>query len=370
MESYGEKLKLAREAKKLTVEVVARDTSITRQYIQALETEEEIVFPGEPYLVGFLKNYADYLGLDSGDLIRLYHSKQLQESPVPAELLLKEKPKFLMPLIVVLSVAAVAGLSCFLYFGVFKVPQMREEKAKVIADTTRIHQYSFDGTTQNVRLYKGDQILLPQESGSNVVLTVADTLAALSILTPAGTQVIDLSEERALDVDGDGDSEIILYVSDVSPTDASRGAEVRMLLKSAADGDVSLAYASGTSELRPDDIPVVAGDAKMPVIIEDTRAYPFTLNISFRGQCLFRYRSDNKDVVEDFYHSGDIINVTSNNRFRLWASNINTVKIQVIAGLSTKDLETGTAGAVSVEDIKWIRDPKNGLYRLVVDELD
>ena len=369
MESYGEKLKLAREAKKLTVETAARDTSITKQYILALESEEETVFPGEPYIIGFLKNYSDYLGIDSGELIRLYHSKQLQESPVPAELLLKEKPKFLIPLIVVLSCAAVVGLSCFLYFGVFKVPQLREEKAKVIAETTRTHQYQFDGTTQNVRLYKGDQILLPQESGSNIVLTVAETLSALSILTPAGTQVIDLSEERALDVDGDGDSEIILYVSDVSPTDASRGAEVRMLAKSAADGD-GLAGGASSSELRPDDIPVVSGDAKLPVLVEDTRAYPFTLNISFRGQCLFRFRSDNKDVIEDYYHSGDVINVTSNNRFRLWASNISTVKIQVIAGLSTKDLETGTAGAVSVEDVKWIRDPKNGLYRLVVDELD
>ncbi|UKI55449.1 MAG: hypothetical protein L6V90_12785 [Treponema succinifaciens] len=50
-------------------------------------------------------------------------------------------------------------------------------------------------------------------------------------------------------------------------------------------------------------------------------------------------------------------------------SNINALKIHVIAGLSSYDLEVGRAGEVQAEDIKWVRD-SDGKYRLVVLELD
>ena len=36
-------------------------------------------------------------------------------------------------------------------------------------------------------------------------------------------------------------------------------------------------------------------------------------------------------------------------------SNINALKIHVIAGLSSYDLEVGRAGEVQAEDIKWVR---------------
>ena len=31
------------------------------------------------------------------------------------------------------------------------------------------------------------------------------------------------------------------------------------------------------------------------------RAYPFTVNITFRGSCLFRSQADNKDIIEDYF---------------------------------------------------------------------
>ena len=93
------------------------------------------------------------------------------------------------------------------------------------------------------------------------------------------------------------------------------------------------------------------------------------MNVTFRGACLFRYRSDRKDSVEGYYKNGEVVNVSSNNGIRLWMSNINALKIQIIAGLSSYDLEVGRAGQVQAEDIKWIRD-NDGMYRLVVVELD
>src|SRR5574344_2170736 len=99
MESYGAILKKAREDKALDYETIVRETTITRQYLEALEAEDAAVFPGEPYLVGFLRNYSDYLGLNTDEILKLYHAKQIQESPVPEGLLAKQKPRYFLPLI-------------------------------------------------------------------------------------------------------------------------------------------------------------------------------------------------------------------------------------------------------------------------------
>ena len=372
MESYGALLRKAREEKKLSLSDVERETSIARHYLEALESEDVSAFPGEPYLVGFLKNYAVHLGLNGDDMLRLYHAIQIQQSPTPKELLEKRLPKFVIPLIVVLAILLVIGAGVWLYFVGINVPAILEARKQAQQVVIQPQQYEFKGDTQNTRLYAGDQILLPAESGEGkVVLTVKSTAGSLSIDTPAGTQVIDLSEEREIDINGDGMPEIILYVSDVDQHDGSRGAEVRMLLK---DKEASLLMekadlsADLTAEKSGSGISSNGSNGRT-VILEDTRAYPFTVNITFRGPCLFRMRSDNNEPEEGYYRSGEIVNVTSQNGLRIWASNINTMKIQVIAAQHSYDLEIGKAGAVKVEDIRWRRD-KDGRYRLVVEELD
>lgn len=373
MESYGQILKEAREKKELTVEQVERDTSITRQYILGLENEDFDAFPGEPYLVGFLKNYSAYLGVDSGELIKLYHAKRIQESPVPEELLKRSKPKFILPLVVSIVLAAILGTGAYLYFGVFKVPQMLKERALLVAETEKVHQYTFSGKIETHRLYVGDQILVPDGDGKgNAVLTVVSTIGSLTLETPVGPQVIDLSEERELDADGDGRNDFIIYLSDVSTSDEKHGAEVRMLLKDSANENFDLVDTQAEDgefdEPSKSASVIPTGTGRQVVILEDSRAYPFSLNITFRGPCLFRYRTDRNPYVQNPLKNGDIVNITASNGVRLWASNINALKIQVTAGVNTYDLEVGRAGQVQVEDIKWIRE--DGKYRLVVVELD
>ena len=103
--------------------------------------------------------------------------------------------------------------------------------------------------------------------------------------------------------------------------------------------------------------------------MEDNRAYPFTLNASFRGPCLFRDRVDNSQSVESYFARGDLFTATPRNGIRLWMSNFNTVKITIIADSKSFDLDIGAAGQIFVEDIKWIKDT-DGKYKLVVIELD
>ncbi|MCL2025894.1 MAG: DUF4115 domain-containing protein [Leptospirales bacterium] len=89
MESIGERLKAAREAKKMSAKEVSQDTNISLIYIEALEKENFEVFPGETYLVGFLRSYSDYLKLDSETILAAYKGYKIGESVTPLEELTK-----------------------------------------------------------------------------------------------------------------------------------------------------------------------------------------------------------------------------------------------------------------------------------------
>lgn len=362
MESYGAILRSKREEKGLDLDSVSRDTAIASSFLKALENEDTSVFPGEPYLVGFLRNYADYLGVDSAKVIQLYHSKTLQESPVPEGLIVRERPKFLIPLIIVLAVLLVAAGTVFC---VYTLRRNIEEKEAAVAleKSSQGKRYELLEKPMQTRLYKGDQLVLRTAEGE-VVITVAGTVGNLALETPAGVQRIELSEEIELDIDGDSLPDMIVYVSDVSSEENDRGAEARILVKSGTS--------SSLGETKLSDIPNAEDlpqGQNRTVVFEDTRAYPFTLRADFRGGCVFRYRLDRKETVEDYFTSGDTVNMTASNGIRLWISNGSTVKLQVLAASKTYDLGIAKAGQVVVQDVRWIKDT-DGKYKLVINELD
>ena len=54
MESYGELLKKTRESKEIDLDRASREISIEKRYLQGLEDEDNGVFPGDAYMIGFL----------------------------------------------------------------------------------------------------------------------------------------------------------------------------------------------------------------------------------------------------------------------------------------------------------------------------
>ena len=96
MNSIGEKLRAAREAKRLTIKDVVKDTNINPLYIDALEEEDFDKFPSETYIIGFLRSYTEYLKLDTDEIIQAYKGYKIGESITPIEELTKPtKPSFL-----------------------------------------------------------------------------------------------------------------------------------------------------------------------------------------------------------------------------------------------------------------------------------
>lgn len=67
-ESLGDKLKAAREARRLTLDQAADSTRVRAVYLQALENNDHSVMLSAAQGRGFLRIYADFLGLNLDDL--------------------------------------------------------------------------------------------------------------------------------------------------------------------------------------------------------------------------------------------------------------------------------------------------------------
>src|SRR5205823_6540837 len=88
MFEIGSSLREARERRGLQLTDVQRETRIRVRYLQALEEERFDLLPGEAYVKGFLRSYADALGLES----RLYLDEYATRFALPLEPELVPRP--------------------------------------------------------------------------------------------------------------------------------------------------------------------------------------------------------------------------------------------------------------------------------------
>lgn len=76
MFSMVNKLKEAREQKGITLAKASEDTRISKKFLESLEKEDYRIFPAEVYLKGFLRIYAQYLGLNPEEALEEYEKNK------------------------------------------------------------------------------------------------------------------------------------------------------------------------------------------------------------------------------------------------------------------------------------------------------
>ena len=75
MFEIGASLREARARRKLSYDQVEAETKIRAKYIRCMEDEQFDVLPSGTYVRGFLRTYADYLGLDGQLYVDEYNSR-------------------------------------------------------------------------------------------------------------------------------------------------------------------------------------------------------------------------------------------------------------------------------------------------------
>jgi len=77
-QTIGQRLKVEREDQRLTLEKVFEATRIRVPYLQALEADDLSVLPSPVQARGYLRNYAEFLGLDFDAILDEMHAMNMQ----------------------------------------------------------------------------------------------------------------------------------------------------------------------------------------------------------------------------------------------------------------------------------------------------
>jgi len=228
MESLGYKLREAREKHNYTLEQIARDTNISKGYLEALEEENFGVIPGDTYVLGFLRNYAEYLGLNPEELVGLYRNLRIQEQPMPmSELLQGSRPRPRSRAVaVILAVAVMAAAGVFLLVR-YVLPRGGEAVARQAEARPTAAPGEFVLSDEAItRWYsQGETVSVPID-GEHYRVSFAAIGDRLTLKVPGGTIDLTVGQTRQLDLDGDMASDIRTQLNDLDVTGSNRRANL------------------------------------------------------------------------------------------------------------------------------------------------
>jgi len=146
MFEIGGSLREARLKRNLTPADVQKAIRIRDRYLQALEEERWELLPGDAYVKGFLRTYADYLGLDGSLYVEEYNSRfaHPEEVPmVPERFARTGGPLggvgFLRPLVVIGAIVAIVAAVAAWQLSGSSSPKQRSQSTST-PTTTASHQ--------------------------------------------------------------------------------------------------------------------------------------------------------------------------------------------------------------------------------------
>lgn len=358
MKSLGDTLKTVREERGISMDQVVHETNISRNYLEALENEDFEEFPAEAYLIGFLRNYSDFLGLDADKIVGQFKNYKLSEEPTPIEELVGRPQgtaaRKILPWIVLAVALAAAGIfgipRLVARVGDFKEERARKiEEAKAPAEIREIHPAP--------PLWEGEirptDILVLEGPDGTLSLSVSGGEGSLAFSDTDGNIWSMILGEEIYIPDSQGKPAWRMYLKDLGLPGNGGIIEIQLLAEIIAEEDYiaqDVEPPSGEAERR----------RESQVIISAERPDRFTLEIAFNDFCLFRYKVDSQDSREDYYANDENFRLDIGRTLTIWASNAGALS----ARIGETELALGRRGEVVVGQIRWVLNQDSGAYDL------
>lgn len=376
MESFGERLKSAREAKKLSISDVHKDTNITPMYIEALEEERFQDFPGETYLIGFLRSYAEYLKLDVNSVLESYRGYKIGESDTPVDALIKSTGssfggaiyrlflKYKTPLIVAVIIAALCGV----FFGVKKmigsgvdvtsgasIENIRNEfnASNLGANIDNIKTLQLHNDQGFILVYANEavQFLVDNKEVVFLLKEIKDNSVVVQIIPGKTTEEIAIDETSVLNI-----------------PDLPR--EVKMSLKGLTEQRAKLLVELGES-LAPEaakndaDFQEDGDRDNTSVVALNKKNLKIVFKASFSEKSFLEIYLDGVQKYRGFVEPGSQERWEANEFIQIKAGNAGGLK----AVINGKDYAFGKSGQVVNKMVTWRKDASNpNLYHIVVKD--
>jgi cytoskeleton protein RodZ len=358
MESIGAKLRNTREEKGYTLEQVARDTHIAKRFITAMEEEDFGIFPGEPYLLGFLRNYSDFLGINPQEIINIYRNMKIQEQPAPIEgLIARRDPK--KPILITTGIAVFAGLIFLLVYLLisgtlsFSRPESTQETAREEENEAVNQVINFEEEMLEQRFSAGTRIAF---SINNIPFGIDILEIRDSVKLQVAEDIYNLKSDsvETLDVDGDEKPDLKVFTRSIYPEESAAVLRFDRVIESpGTPEDQKDVLITETEETEADILLGAASDESreketLP-IIRAAEPHEYFVEIDFRGYALFRYLIDGEQRDEQYFKPGDVFRISVRDKFRYWLSNAGVTRVR-IAG---NPVLLGDPGEVVTGLIRW-----------------
>ena len=376
MESIGEKLKSVRESRKISIKEVAADTNISALYIEALEDEDFDKFPGETYVIGFLKSYSEYLKLDTDEIIMLYKGYKIGESATPLEELTRPtKSSFMLVLgnffetyKNIFFYAGVALVSLFVVWGIWSLTRddVKLYDSDSLARIKKEYEEKQDSKISNIRnlqlsnekgftlLYAGEAALFLVENKEVVfqLKEVTEDNISLSLMNDGADIKLEMDQDTPVVLDGCA-RELIFTLKGLTE---NRAKIMVSLGRRLAVGENAAAEIEDSEP---------AGGDNTQVIAQSSKSLKIVFEVRFVQKSFLEIYLDGNMKQRGFMPAGSL---------QRWeASEYIQVKIGNAGGINAKingkDYVFGQTGQVANKIITWKKDVQNpNLYHIDVKD--
>lgn len=376
MKTPGIVLREQREKKSYTQQRVASETNISLQYIIALEDDMFNQFPGEPYLLGYLKTYAEYLGISQDTILAIYENYKLAEAPIPMHELMSREP-FKIPgwlIGLTLSLLLAIGLAWFLIPYVQKKYEEHQRKIieqKEVKNTEKgIHVITEEDYTGVLHINDVIQVSFGDSTYNFVPVKMEGSETVFHQYYNNEEEVtefsISLGEESFFSLGGSSQANFLIRITDIGLEDGKAVSFVAQKLTNFKNQQ----RVTERPQLKP--IPenlanMTAEDnyaGKRRTVLSMRSPIRVEINITFTGNSNFRYLLDGRESHERYYQEGERLQRSMNTSFRLWTANAGKTRLKI--GLH--EVTLGKDGEVVVKVLRWVYNSRTGGYDLILED--
>jgi len=384
MNQLGPIFKEARAESGKSIDDAVKETKIAKKYLLAIENENFDIFPGETYLIGFIRNYSQFLGLDPDEMVLKYRDYKIQEQPAPIEQLTAKTST--LKRFILIGITFVIIVSSVLYI---LLTRDRSKKVKVKEEKVphaEVEEEKEQKGTAGLTVFEEEEIIRDFVKGDVIEIPVKNAVHRISIdgidenleFSIEDIPFILSTDERVeIDFDRDGRKDILLRINRMG--EGIVNLTLKKIFKTESSDlsigltDTETATAGATAG--PPEVVIIKEDelfADIPVAPKSgfhiVSGYEKTdIKTAIRGvsTAYVAYDIDEGEKQEILLRNGDELAFTAKDVVRIMAANARGINIQI----NDVSVTLGKGGETVAKVVRWYRDSDDSdLYHLIIDD--
>lgn len=163
--TVGMFLKYTRLSQKKTLEAVSKTLCIRKIYIKAIEDSDFKELPPVPYGIGFVRSYAEYLGLNSDRIVQCYKEEAMPQKEEHTVSIVKRHSSLTIPNKKQILIGIGAILAIYLIWLLISFKSETTEKPIIAEEDTAMELVTPEAANPEQDLLQGSAIAIIDETG-------------------------------------------------------------------------------------------------------------------------------------------------------------------------------------------------------------